>query len=76
METNNQTVYFGCDMENHALKQMLKDFLKEKGIKFVDLGTFDNDPTQFPIIKRELSEKVAQEPNPVGILIFGKNNNL
>ena len=71
-----QTVYLGGDAQSHELKQLLKDFLKEKGIKFVDLGVFENDTTEFDVIKRELSEKIAIEQNPMGLLLFGKNSKL
>ena len=71
-----QTVYIGGDADSHELKKLFKEFLTTKAVKFVDLGMFDNDTTEFAIIKRELSEKVASEPNPVGILIFGKKNKI
>lgn len=76
MALQDQTVYLGGDMESHEIKQLFKDFLKEKNVKFVDLGMFDKDTADFSTIKRELGEKIASEPNPVGVLIFGKTNNL
>lgn len=72
LSQSSQTIYLGGDNQGHALKQLLKEFLKEKGIAFVDLGKFENDATEFAIIKRELDEKLAMEKNPMGILIFGK----
>lgn len=71
-----QTVYLGSDMDSHALKQLFKDFLKEKDIPFVDLGVFENDTTGFDKIKSELVEKVLQEENPQGVLMFGKNSTI
>jgi|GEM_PF-4584496 len=73
-DANQQMVYLGGDMDSHEIKQQFKDFLTQKGIKFVDLGMFENDPTDFAVIKRELNEKIQSEPNPVGVLIFGKKN--
>lgn len=73
---NKQTVYFGGDMDAHELKQLFKDFLKEKGVNFVDLGLFENDATDFEKIKKELAEKIAIEENPLGVLMFGKKNHL
>ena len=70
------TVYFGGDMDSHEIKQLFKDFLKEKGVKFVDLGMFEKDATDFSIIKRELSEKLAIEKDALGVLMFGKSNNV
>lgn len=70
----NQTVYLGSDSDGHELKKLFKDFLQEKGIKAVDLGMFENDTTDFGIVKRELGEKLAEDPNPLGVLIFGKTN--
>jgi ribose 5-phosphate isomerase RpiB len=76
MALQDQTVYLGGDMDSHEIKQLFKDFLKEKGVKFVDLGMFDKDTTDFATIKRELGEKIESEANPVGVLIFGKKNNV
>ena len=70
----NKVVYLGGDADSHEVKQLFKDFLTEKGVKFVDLGMFANDTTDFAMIKRELNEKVVAEPNPVGVLIFGKTS--
>lgn len=72
----NTTVYLGGDMDSHEIKQLFKDFLKEKGVKFVDLGMFENDTTNFETIKRELAEKIAVEEKPVGVLMFGKTNKI
>lgn len=71
-----QTVYLGSDMDSHELKKLFKDFLKEKDISCVDLGMFENDTTGFDKIKSELVEKVLQEENPLGVLMFGKNSKL
>ena len=67
-----QTVYIGGDAASHELKKLFKEFLPAKGVKHVDLGMFENDTTDFAIIKRELDEKVASEANPVAVLIYGK----
>ncbi len=72
----NQTVYFGSDMDGHEMKKLFKDFLQEKGIKFVDLGLFEKDATDFSVIKRELWEKLAEQEGQLGVLIFGKNAKL
>ncbi len=77
MDNNTQqTVYFGSDDDSHEIKKLFKEFLEEKGIKFVDLGKFKDDDTDFAIIKRELGEKVREETNPLGVLMFGKKNNI
>lgn len=70
----NQTVYIGGDMASHEIKKLFKEFLTTKGVKFVDLGVFENDTADFALIRRELDEKVASEADPVGVLMFGKNS--
>ena len=72
----NQTVYFGGDADSHEIKKLFKEFLTTRGVKFVDLGMFENDTTDFAIIKRELGEKISTEENPLGVLFFGKKNQL
>ena len=76
MDIKNQTVYIGGDTDSHEIKKLFKEFLTAKSVKFVDLGMFEKDTTDFAIIKRELAEKISTEENPVGVLIFGKKNNL
>ena len=73
---NDQIVYLGSDMDGHDIKHLFLEFLKEKGVKAVDLGMFANDKTEFAVIKRELGEKISIEENPLGVLIFGKKNNV
>jgi ribose 5-phosphate isomerase RpiB len=74
MATNNQTVYFGSDLEGHELKKLFKEFLQERAIKFVDLGIFENDDAAFAIVKREVGEKLTEQEGQLGVLIYGKKN--
>ena len=65
-------VYIGSDKNSHGLKKELKEFLKSKGTEFIDLGIFEGDETDFEHIKREVDEKVREEENALGFLIYGK----
>jgi len=68
----NQTVYIGGDASTHEMKKLFKEFLTSKGVKFVDLGLFENDTTDFAVIQRELDEKVASEEGAIAMAMFGK----
>ncbi len=71
MPTATRTIYIGSDHAGYEMKEMLKKYMVEKTVKFVDLGTFSNDSTDYPDIAREVCEKVIEEKNAFGVLICG-----
>lgn len=65
-------IYIGSDHAGYNLKQAVKKYLEEKGIKVLDLGCFSGEESaDYPIIAREVSEKVLEYPNSMGIMICG-----
>lgn len=64
------TIYIGSDHGGYDLKQAIKKHLDEKGVEYIDLGCFSNDPVDYPDVAREVCEKVY-EHNAFGILICG-----
>jgi ribose 5-phosphate isomerase B len=65
-------IYIGSDHAGYNLKQAVKKHLEAKEIKVVDLGSFNGeDSVDYPIIAREVSEKVLEYPNSMGIMICG-----
>jgi|WetSurMetagenome_2_1015567.scaffolds.fasta_scaffold259671_2 ribose 5-phosphate isomerase B len=71
MNPKYEIVYIGCDHAGFEMKEGLKKHLVEQGVKFLDLGTFSQDSIDYPDIAREVSEKVVEEKNALGILICG-----
>ncbi len=65
-------IYIGSDHAGYNLKQAVKKHLEAKEIKVVDLGSFNGeDSVDYPVIAREVSEKVLEYPNSMGIMICG-----
>lgn len=64
-------VYIGSDHAGYQLKEELKNFMTEKGFKFLDLGCFSQDSIDYPDIAREVTEKVVDEKKSLGVLICG-----
>ena len=64
-------VFVGCDHAGYKLKQAVKQHLEEKGHKIVDLGTFNEEPADYPVIAREIAEKIQEHPEAMGVMICG-----
>jgi len=72
MDNDVQTVFLAGNKKAYDIKAEFKEFMKEKGHKIVDLGVFKDDESKFSDLKREVDEKVNEEENALGVLIFGK----
>ncbi|MBA4336374.1 ribose 5-phosphate isomerase B [bacterium] len=65
-------IYIGSDHAGYKLKQAVKKHLEGKEIKVTDLGSFESEESvDYPIIAREVCEKVLEYPNTMGIMICG-----
>ncbi|MCD6109624.1 ribose 5-phosphate isomerase B [bacterium] len=65
-------IYIGADHAGYNLKSAVKEHLEKKNIKVIDLGTFSGEESvDYPIIAREVSEKVYENPKSFGIMICG-----
>lgn len=65
-------IYIGSDHAGYKLKQAVKTHLESKEIKVIDLGSFNGEESvDYPIIAREVGEKVLEYPNSMGIMICG-----
>lgn len=66
-----RTVYIGSDHAGYEMKESLKKYMTEKGVKFLDLGSFSSESVDYPDIAREVCEKVVDEKSSLGVLICG-----
>lgn len=64
-------LYFGSDHAGFLLKEALKKYAEEHQIPHTDVGCFSQDSCDYPIIARELGEKIAEYPDSMGVLICG-----
>ncbi len=67
------TVVIGCDNAAVALKNMLVEFLKSKGVTIEDVGCHTaEDPTVYPAIAKRVCENIiASDYTKRGILVCG-----
>ena len=60
----------GSDHAGFKLKEKLKKFLEKKGVKVEDIGTYTNDPVDYPIYAEKVT-KLVKKKKLKGILICG-----
>jgi len=70
-EKAKQLVFIGSDHAGFKVKEQLHKHLKDAGYDATDLGTFTEDPCDYPDIAREVSEKVREHEGSLGILMCG-----
>lgn len=64
-------IAIGSDHLGLELKNIIRDFLKEKEIELKDFGTMSKQPIDYPDIAKKVAKAVAKEDCERGILICG-----
>lgn len=64
-------VGIGSDHGGFSLKEEIKSHLDRKGVAYQDFGTHSSDPTDYPLVAREVAEAVASGRVTHGILVCG-----
>lgn len=64
-------IAIASDHGGFALKEEIKDFLRTRGVKFVDLGTNNEDSVDYPIYGKACAEAVASGKADRGIVCCG-----
>lgn len=64
-------LYLGSDHAGFLLKEALKKHVEAAKIPHTDVGCFSQDTCDYPLIARELAEKIAEYPDSFGVLICG-----
>jgi len=68
-------IYLGADHGGYELKEVIKQFLTENNLTFEDLGADNLNPQDdYPDFIIPVAQKVASNPNSLGI-ILGKSGN-
>ena len=62
-------IAIGCDHGGYKLKEEIKRYLDEKGIKYSDCGTHSEESVDYPDIAKAVAEKVQKGECQEGILI-------
>ena len=61
----------GSDHAGYELKEKIKKYFEENGIKFTDFGTFSWESCDYPIIAEKVGNSVLNKESEKGILICG-----
>ena len=64
-------IAIASDHGGFALKEEIKEFLRTRGVKFVDLGTNNEDSVDYPIYGKACAEAVASGKADRGIVCCG-----
>lgn len=64
-------IVIGSDHLGLELKNIIKDFLKEREIEVNDFGTMSKEPIDYPDIAKKVAKAVAKGDCQRGILICG-----
>ncbi len=65
-------IYLASDHAGYDLKQIVIRYIKDKGYKFEDLGTFSKESVNWAEYGAKAAKKVSEDPiNTKGIIICG-----
>lgn len=61
----------GADHGGYELKEEIKKYLDEKGLKYIDYGTYNEERTDYPIYAKKVCKAVQTGECSKGILVCG-----
>ena len=64
-------IAFGCDHAGFPLKDALVDALQADGHDLLDLGTFSEEPVDYPDFARAVANAVQKKFVDLGVLVCG-----
>ena len=64
-------IVFGCDHAGFPLKEVVVQHLKELGHEVVDVGCYDPEPVDYPVIGEKVANMVADGSADLGIAVCG-----
>lgn len=64
-------IVVGSDHAGYALKQTIISYLESKNIEVLDVGTFSEESTHYPIYGQRVGKKVVSGEGDLGIAICG-----
>ena len=71
-----KTIFISSDHAGFKLKEIIKNYLTNKKIKFMDLGPFDNSRVDYPDYAHKVARKVKVNKSNVGILVCGSGTGM
>jgi len=67
-------IVIGCDHAGFELKNYVLSYFNDKGIEWVDVGTFSKDSMDYPDIAHPVAVLVEKKEFEFGVLICGSAN--
>lgn len=74
MKSIPRKIVIGSDHAGYKLKEMVKIYLKEKGIEVTDVGTHSPEKADYPDYVHPLAQSIKTGEFEVGILMCGSGN--
>ena len=71
-----KTIFISSDHAGFKLKEIIKNYLTIKKIKFMDLGPFDDSRVDYPDYAHKVARKVKVNKSNVGILVCGSGTGM
>lgn len=65
------TVYLAADHRGHGLKESAEAYLRERGVKVLDLTPELKPGDDYPLVAKTLVTRMLNEPNARGLLACG-----
>lgn len=62
-------IAIGADHGGYKLKEEIKRYFEEKGIEYKDLGTYNEERTDYPIYAQKVAEAIQKNECGSGILV-------
>ena len=69
-------IFISSDHAGFKLKEAIKDYLRNKKVKFDDLGPMDDNSVDYPDYAHKLARKVKLNKKNIGILICGSGTGM
>jgi len=69
-------IFISSDHAGYKLKETIKNYLRNKKVKFVDLGPNNNSSVDYPDYAHKVANKVKLNKSNVGILVCGSGTGM
>ena len=73
---NLRKIFISSDHAGFKLKEIIKNYLKNKKVKFEDLGPKDDSSVDYPDYAHKVARKVKSRKSNVGILVCGSGTGM
>ena len=69
-------IFISSDHAGFKLKETIKDYLRNKKVKFEDLGPKDDSSVDYPDYAHKVARKVKSRKSNIGILVCGSGTGM